>query len=330
VPYVLEELAKAGVPDGRIRFVAALGCHGAMNRVDLAKKLGEATLARFPVYNHNPFGNCIYIGTTKLGTKLFINEEVMNCDLKIGIGSIVPHTMTGFGGGGKIILPGISSIETTEAFHRLEARVKEAHPEKLVTGMGRFDDNPLRLEIEEAATLAGLDMKIDCLVNGWGETAAVFAGALKPAYAAGIQEAKAHYVTPRAKDKDLVIVNAFAKASEAVIALAIAFPAVSQKGGDVVLVCNAPEGQVIHYLIGSFGRKTDSLLKIKAKLPQHISRLIVYTEYPDLAAEDWFEVSDKILFLNSWAKVLQVLQMAHGPGTKVAVFPNADIQYTVD
>ena len=285
LPFVLSELAEAGLSDGQIRLVAALGCHGAMSRLDLAKKLGEAVLARFPVYNHNPFDNCDYVGTTRLGTKLFINQEVMSCDLKIGIGSIVPHPLTGFGGGGKIVLPGVSSLETTEAFHRLEAQVREKYPDGII-GMGRFAHNPLRREVEEAAKLASLDVKIDCLVNEWGEPTSIFAGALELAYAAGVQRAKEHYLSPRAEDKDVVLVNSFAKASEAIIALEAAFPAVSRQGGDVVLICNAPEGQVVHYLIGSFGRKAGSRVKVRAKVPRNVNHLIVYTQYPELAARD--------------------------------------------
>ena len=34
VPSLLEELAAAGIPDRRIRFIAGLGCHGAMDRLD--------------------------------------------------------------------------------------------------------------------------------------------------------------------------------------------------------------------------------------------------------------------------------------------------------
>lgn len=175
VPHLLKELASAGIPDNRIRFIAALGCHGAMDRFDFVKKLGKETLSRFAVYNHNPFGNCIDIGTTSYGTRVFINAEVMKCDLKIGIGSIVPHIMAGFGGGAKILMPGVASAETIEALHHLPT-----------TGMGIFANNPLRLNMEEAAAMAGLDMKIDCIVNMWGETVALFAGSPRHAYAAGI------------------------------------------------------------------------------------------------------------------------------------------------
>jgi nickel-dependent lactate racemase len=77
VPPVLEELAAAGIKDSQIRFVAACGCHQAMTRLDFVKKLGEDILARFPVYNHAPYGKSVYAGTTSSGVKVRINAEVM-------------------------------------------------------------------------------------------------------------------------------------------------------------------------------------------------------------------------------------------------------------
>ena len=100
VPYVIEALERAEVPDSRIRFIAALGAHGAHTAADFRKKLGDDILDRFPVYNHNPFASCTYLGKTSQGTPVSINSEVMACDLQIGIGCITPHIFTGFGGGG--------------------------------------------------------------------------------------------------------------------------------------------------------------------------------------------------------------------------------------
>jgi len=70
---------------------------------------------------------------------------------------------------------------------------------------------PVRKDIEEAAAMAGLDFIINVLYNKWGETAQVFAGALKPAYAAGVAESKKHYFTPPAHDKDIVITMLLSK-----------------------------------------------------------------------------------------------------------------------
>lgn len=316
VPYVLEELAEAGIPDDKIRFIVALGCHGALNRLDFVKKLGEDTLSKFPVFNHNAFNNCIYVGTTSYGTEVCVNAEVMNCDLKIAIGSVAPHPLSGFGGGGKIIFPGVSSIKTAEAGHRGSPRNK----------MGKIDDNDLNRNIEEAAILAGLDIKIDCIVNMWGETVAIFAGALKPAYAAAVQEARTHYLTPQMEGKDIVIVNNFTKTSESWLSLPIAYPVVRSEGGDIVLVVNAPEGLVTHYLLGPFGKTIGGNLRSPLKPPNHVNRLIIYTEYPDIAGQGWVEPSDRVLFMSNWEEVLGVLQ-CHGDAAKVAVYPNAEIQY---
>jgi nickel-dependent lactate racemase len=328
VPHILQELTEGGVPDTKIQFISATGAHMAWDRVSLAKKLGEDTLLRFPVYNHNPFDNCVYVGTTSHGNKVCINAEVMKCDLKIAVGSVVPHHTTGFGGGGKIILPGISSMEAIEHFHSLEGKYKANQKYRPFIGMGLFDKNPLRHEVEEAAKLAALDVKIDCMVNMWGETVAIFAGSPGPAFEAAVRDAKAHYHTPDSQGEEIIIANTFAKADEAIfVGMHIAFKALSPNGGDVVLIANAPDGQVVHYLVGPWGESTGGRIDWSVKLPPHLNRLIIFSEYPDIACKGYFLESKKVLLLNKWDDVLQTLRKYHGTDAKVAVYPNADIQY---
>jgi nickel-dependent lactate racemase len=323
VPHVLAELSAAGIRDGQVRFIAANGCHGAMTRQDFAKKLSEDVLKQFPVYNHCPFDNCVRAGRTSRGTELFINAEVMACDLKIGIGSIVPHIMAGFGGGGKIVLPGIASYQTILALHSPEG----ADVKGTVTGMGAYENNPRRQDVDEAAEIVGLDMKIDAVVNARGETVAIFAGAPRPAYDAALDEARRHYLTTPARDCDIVVANTFAKANEAISGLLVAFPSVRREGGDVVLLANAPDGQMTHYLMGPFGEGIGGRLRLQMKPPQNVNRLLIFTEYPDLASRGYLEGSEKISFVYDWDEVMRRLERGHGPGTRVAVYPSADIQY---
>ncbi len=329
VPHVLAELKAAGIKDSQIRFIAAIGCHGALNRADFVKKLGEDVLKRFPVYNHNPYDNCVYAGTTKHGTKLHINTEVMQCDLKIGIGSVVPHIMAGFGGGGKLLLPGVASYETILALHSLRQGGGHENYSNISHNMGVINGNTRRHAIDEVAEIVGLDIKIDALVNSWGETVALFAGKPQPAYAAALGAAKKHYLTPTLKDFDIVIANTYAKANEAVSGLPIAFTAVKATGGDIVLIANAPDGQATHYLMGPFGNNISGKLKLQMSIPNNINRLIIYNEYPELSGRNYLESSDKVVMVESWAEVLKLLKQNYGRDTKVAVYPNADIQYTV-
>jgi len=326
VPHVLRELSAAGIEDSHIRFVCALGCHAALTRLDFAKKLGEDVLARFPVYNHNPFGNCVLVGKTKTyQTEVYVNEEVMRCDLKVAIGGTVPHPMSGFGGGGKIILPGVTSFATTQHNHHNTYHDMFTLRGKL--GQGIFDENPMRFDVEEAAELAGLDFIINVLFNRWGETVGVFAGALKPAYAAAVKESKAHYNTPRVQDKDIAIANSYIKGNEAFIGVSIAYSAISKKGGDVVLIANEPSGQVVHYLLGPFGENSFGPEHQQSGVPPQVNKVIVFTEYPDLVGRGWFAKSEKMMFLHKWSDVLKVLEVDYPASASVAVFPNAEIQY---
>ncbi len=315
-PFIVEELEEAGIPDSNIRFIAATANHGAMNLIDFEKKLGREIMARFPVYNHNPHSNCTYIGTTSRGTKVSINAEVMYCDLKIAINSTQPHMTHVFSGGGKIILPGVASIDTTFANHTLQVSQK-----------GNYKTNEMRLDADEAAKLAGLDMVIEGIYNLWGDTVALFAGDPVAAHAACIKEARSHYVMPKARDKDIVIANSYTKSTESVTALATA-ASLREKGGDFVLIFNAPQGQVVHYLAGPWGKTIKGKMDLfPLPIPHNINHLIMFTEYPDIASYGYLEKSDKIMPMSNLDEVIGKLQAFHKDGASVAVYPNADIPY---
>jgi nickel-dependent lactate racemase len=320
VPFVIEELEEAGIPDSNIRFIAALGNHAPMNRIDFAKKLGEAVVSRFPVYNHNPYENCTYIGTTSRGTRVSINTEVMNCDFKISINSVQPHIFLVFSAGGKMILPGVASIDTTFANHKLK-----------ISDKTNYETNEARLDGEEAARLAGLDVAIEGVVNTWGDTVALFAGDPVAAHDACVQEAKSHYLVPKAQDKDIVIANTYIKVTESITGLKTAF-SLNEKGGDFVLICNAIEGEVVHYLVGPWGKTIQGRQSSEKEIfpfpvPTNINHLIMYSEYPDVVRLRWLEKSEKVMMMSNLDEVINALQEFHKEGAKVAVYPNADIAY---
>jgi nickel-dependent lactate racemase len=328
VPYVLEELKAAGVRDESIRFIAAVGAHGALTRLDFVKKLGEEVLCRFPVYNHNPYENCTYLGETSNGTPVSINAEVMNCDLKIGIGSILPHPLTGFGGGGKIILPGVASIDTMAAHHRSLVEKFLTQGKDPGIGVATFETNLMRLDIVEAAGMAGLDVKIDTVLNGRGQIAALFVGDPVDAHTAGIRLARVVYATKPVEPPDIVVLNTYCKANEAVLAIPLLANLLRDRQGDLVLIANAPEGQVTHYLVRSFGKNLGGRLWNRPTGPlQNINRFIVLTPYVDIAGADWLAAPECIDWASSWPEVLKKLTNAYGKKARVAVVPDATLQY---
>ena len=321
-PIVIRELIEGGIAEDDISFVCALGTHGALTQHELRKKVGSQILERFRVYNHNCYENCVEVGTTSRGTKLLVNREVMNADLKVGIGCVTAHAQVGFSGGGKIVLPGVAHIDSIAHYH---IDVEKQAPQ--TTGLGNFDQNVMRFNIEEAAKLAGLDFKIDVMVNERGQCTHVFAGDFLAEHAEAVRVAKDHYATdPRPQGKDIIIANAFCKPNEMAIALLVGLMGLNGLDKSLVVIANAPEGQVIHYLLGRFGNEYGGRQYPIAGVPPGLN-FIIQTPHPDRTFGDWFGNPEAIRFSKSWDDTLAMLRERHGAGAQVGVVPSATMAY---
>ncbi|MBN1881417.1 MAG: DUF2088 domain-containing protein [Deltaproteobacteria bacterium] len=321
-PLVIEELIAGGIDEGEITFVCALGNHGAHTSHEFRKKLSPDILERFRVFNHNAYEHCVLKGETSRGTKVLINREVAEADLVVGIGCVTAHANTGFSGGGKIMLPGVSHIDSAAHYH---IQVHGIAPE--TCGLGRFDGNVMEADIREAARLAGLDFKVDVLVNGRGETAVFFCGDVLAQHDKAVEQAKSFYaLDPAPEDRDVIISNAFIKANELFIAVALGDQALRGRPGTVVVVANAPEGQIPHYFQRSFGRNYGGRHYPIARIREGLDVILVAPHY-DRTFTDWIENREVVKRVASWEEARRLLEASHGSGTRVGVIPNGTISY---
>jgi len=319
VPFLLQTLSELYIPKESIRFLIALGCHGAHTAEDFRKKLGAHVVEQYGVYNHNCYENCIEIGATRSGIPLKINAELMKCDLKIGVGSMLPHSYTGYSGGGKLFLPGMAHIDTIDRFHSFLTPSEK----------GKIDhDNPMIGEIEDALKLIGVDYKIDVLVNTKGEIIDLFAGDATRTYQKGIFKAESVYKTDAVDDFDVVISNAHLKANEGDIALLIGFESVRQESGICILIVNSPSGQMPHYLMRRFGKFTGGRQsETRVRIPDGI-KVIVFSQYKDTTTFDPFENQEIIIWESDWSRVIRQIQDHFGDRKiKIGIIPDGTIQY---
>jgi len=331
VPHVINELREAGIKDDNIRFVCANGSHGVFDREDFIKKLGENVVESYPVFNHNPYANLAYSGRTKYGTPVEVNAEVMACDLKIAIGCIVPHPYFGYGGGAKMVLPGVASMRSICYNHgdlggySAAQDHRKVHPScELAYGMVN-EENILRLDSEEAASIIGLDMIVNVLVDLKRNSTDIFVGDVIKAQREGVEAAKEHYLTPVLPEADIVVSNAYSKASEAAIA---SWPVLTLKeGGDFVLIVNAPTGQTTHYVHGRWGTEVfGDLYLTPPNILDRAGRIILFSDYHE--RQPWLELvpPEKTVKVRTWEEVIEELKNKHKDKAKVAVYPDATIQ----
>lgn len=325
---ILEELLAAGIEKQNIRFICGLGLHGAMSRSDFARKLGERIVREYPVFNHNPYENCVEVGVSPGGVKLSVNREFMSCDLKIAIGAVVPHPLNGFGGGGKIIMPGIASAETINGTHGLKVKSVTSGGKNPLAGSGNLSDSAFRSEVEAAARASGLDFVAEALLNTRGEMYDLVAGDPIDAYYEAVRHAEGMYGVKLDGRRQVVIANANSKASEAGIAYFTAMMALAPEGGDLVLVDFVP-GQCVHYGSGPLGLLPDmggSMYGGIKDLPPVVRQLIVYSPYPDYTSACWFCKPEQMRWAETWEEVMSLLSH-RGAGTRACIFADATIQY---
>ena len=323
-PYLVESLHRAGMKKDQIRFIWALGTHGTYDMISARKKLGEEIVENYAVYNHDPFQNTVRVGRTPTGVELWFNREFMACDLKIGIGCITPHVHVGFGGGAKIILPGVAGIESINQFHN------QLYRHQSQTGLGNFENNIMRAECDAAGDAVALNFKVDCLVNRRGQITNLYAGPFRATHTAGAEEGKEHYGIPHSGGYDLAVCNAYGKASESAISLLFSLMILKPHQGTAVLISDAPEGQVPHYVMRAWGSDYGGRHynpRPRGFVQRLMKKLIVMAPYPDRTSLDLVSHVEDAVIVKTWPEVLSVLEKDFPVPATVAVVQDGTMMY---
>jgi nickel-dependent lactate racemase len=204
IPMLLDELKKAGIKQGAIDVLIALGTHRYMTEIEIQETFGWELAEAIRIRNHewaDP-SQLISVGSTPSGARIIVNKAICEADFIIGVGSIVPHSEAGWSGGGKIVQPGICGWETTAFTHLLAAK----NPDYL--NIAGSVDNPVRSEIEVIADRVGLGFILNVVTDPAGEIYGAVAGHPVEAHRKGVELARGIYECTIPGLADIVIVSA--------------------------------------------------------------------------------------------------------------------------
>jgi len=320
---ILEVLRGAGVPVDNVRFIMASGSHGPSGRIDFVKKLGEDVVAEYQCYNHNPYEYLDDLGETRRGTPVRINSEVMSCDLKIGVGTVLFHRLMGFSGGGKMILPGVASIEAIEHNHGAVGGFGPGLTPHPSTGYLKNEGNIMRLDAEEAARMAGLDFKVDAVLNLSRDPVEVYAGGFVETQRRASDAVRRWHRCEAPREMDIVVANTYMRANEAQIGMWPAYTSVKEDG-TIVLLANDVNGEVNHWIFGRHGKNRGARLHHRRRKPlARGKRLIIHSLYKMRSYDMSLGLPEQTTWIRDWSEVIEVLRAKHGPEAKVAVLPDA-------
>ena len=177
LPPLLADLEAGGLGLEGVTIIVATGTHRPMTEGELCNHLGFDICSRFRVLNHDWLDRASLtdLGWTSNGTPVVVNSVYYQADLKVALGSVKPHMVVGWGGGAKIVQPGVGGGATTGATHWASA----SYMGREITGRV---ENPIRHAIEAATDLSGLDFLLNGASNLQGEMIGFCAGDFRGAF----------------------------------------------------------------------------------------------------------------------------------------------------
>ena len=237
MPALLDELYAAGVKREDITLVFALGSHRHHSEEEKRKLAGERAFAEIACVDSDP-ADCVHMGRTKAGTPVDITRVVAEADRRICLGNIEYHYFAGYSGGAKAIMPGVSTRDAIQCNHSMMVR-----PEACA---GALETNPLRMDIEEAGAICGIDFIVNVVLSEHKEILKAVAGDPVKAHREGCAFLDTLYLKKLPHGADIVLVSQGGAPKDLNLyqtqkALDNARHAVN-KGGIIILIGSCKEG----------------------------------------------------------------------------------------
>jgi nickel-dependent lactate racemase len=233
-----EEIGEAYTHKDNITLLVACGTHEPPMEGELRRILGKY-FEKYTIKIHDCDANdLVYVGTTSRGIPVRLNMSYVEADMKILTGDITLHYYAGFGGGRKSILPGISARETIQKNHAL-----------LIDEYARtanLEQNPVHLDMSEAASFAPPDFTLNVVAAGNGDVVDAYAGEMNRVFCKGVEVAKDLFCREVHDLFDILVVSAggFPKDRDlyqATKAIENCYRVVAP-GGELILVAECRDG----------------------------------------------------------------------------------------
>ncbi len=276
-------------------------------------------------------GDFAEIGKTSQGTSVFLEKDLLACDVRISLSIVMPHFASGFTGGPDILLPGASSLDTIAKNRSLMI--------KGLSGSVDIGENLVLSDAFEAYKMAGPFYSLTFVPDGWGAVDAAFSGELESVFREAVPRYQQVH-SPRIDRRSDVVVVAAGKLLgmdlyHGVRVLSNAFGAV-KKEGTIILVAECSKGigdQGFLEFSRRFSDKKELIaeLRHKFKLGSHVSlflqdalekhRIQLVSVLPDLYAKDSFKLKPS----RTASSAIQQSIRVEGKEAKILIVTRGDL-----
>ncbi len=169
LPVLLATLEKFGTAPESITVFIAYGTHLRQTDDACLAAYGD-TYQKIRFVHHDCRDNTVFVnlGTTTRGTPVLIRRDIVDAGFLITFGAISHHYFAGYGGGRKLIFPGLGQRESIYHNHGLflDPARQTLSPS---CQSGILDGNPLAEDLAEFETFRPADLAVHGILDGGGQ-----------------------------------------------------------------------------------------------------------------------------------------------------------------
>lgn len=195
LPAVLARLAAAGVPPEATTVLVACGTHPPVPEPEVRALVGPlpdgVALLQHDAHDESSLHPA---GTLFTGLAVRLNRALLEADLVVAVSKVQHHYFAGFGGGPKLVFPGVAGYEEVQTNHGRVLDLATAPPRRHPgCEPGRLAGNPVAEEIAAAAALRSPDFAVLLVDGEEGKPAWSTGGPLGATFPAACERARAMF-----------------------------------------------------------------------------------------------------------------------------------------
>jgi nickel-dependent lactate racemase len=199
LPPIIEELLKAGVRENNISILLATGTEGKSNDKNSMKFI-KSLPHNIGVLSHDcNSSNLTHAGKTSHGNDIRLNNNLVDSTFKILVAQVRPHYSSGYSGIERVILPGLSGLNTILFNHKMSIE-QDSRP-------GKINGNPVYEDAKEALELVRPDYGINVIFDGHMNLDTVFTGRVEDVLTRSISYADEVYKIKIDECPDVIVVS---------------------------------------------------------------------------------------------------------------------------
>ena len=176
LPILLDALKERGASTEAVSVFIAYGTHAAQSDAECRGAYGDV-FSQYRFVHHDCTDDACFadLGTTRRGTPVRIRKDILDADLVITFGAISHHYFAGYGGGRKLIFPGLGQRAAIYRNHSLFLNPKHR---VLSAGCrsGRLAGNPLAEDLAEIEGYRPADLAIHGILDSHGGVCRLMVG----------------------------------------------------------------------------------------------------------------------------------------------------------